>query len=455
MKQSPEQNLEFDRAFEQLKDLVDLRQADLLHPRRPNAIYTACVVLWMLIFQRLKPDASLEAAVKHLIENQPGYLPENKRLSQGTLSSNSAAYSRARSELPLDVVKWFSNEITRAIVGQSEPLLDGRQIFLLDGTTITLAPEKELQTKYPPASNQHGESVWPVVNLTVFHELSSGCALLPQLGAMYGPEAVSETELARNGMHCLPDESIIMADAGFGIFGVAHQAQLLGHDFFLRMKKLNFESLRAKAKLVSQSPKHKTYQHQWTPTPKNRKTQPGLPRDASLAVVLHEINVNETLTLYCVTSLPQDAATLGNLYNQRVNVEVDIRNLKVVLDTENIRAKKVDTFLKELYTSVVAYNLVGQFRRQAAELNQVAPRRMSFKRTWTTFQTFLLKHLHTEPELWRKSFERALFYATKDKLPNRAANRSVKRECYAKHSKRDHFEKRKKPPEKLKHTDLK
>src|SRR5690606_33512178 len=103
--------------------------------------------------------------------------------------------------------------------------------------------EKELQTKFPPASNQHGESVWPVVNLTVFHELSSGCALLPQLGAMYGPEAVSETELARNGMHCLPDESIIMADAGFGIFGVAHQAQLLGHDFFLRMKKLNFESL--------------------------------------------------------------------------------------------------------------------------------------------------------------------------------------------------------------------
>ncbi|MCA9014301.1 MAG: IS4 family transposase, partial [Planctomycetaceae bacterium] len=143
------------------------------------------------------------------------------------------------------------------------------------------------------------------------------------------------------------------------------------------------------------------------------------------------------------------------LYSQRVNVEVDIRNLKVVLDTENIRAKKVDTFLKELYTSVVAYNLVGQFRRQAAELNQVAPRRMSFKRTWTTFQTFLLRHLHTEPELWREAFERALFYATKDKLPNRAANRSVKREVYPKRSKRDQFEKRKKPPEKFKHTDLK
>ena len=52
MEQSPKQILEFARAFEQLNALVDLRQADLLHPRRPNAIYTACVVLWMLIFQR-------------------------------------------------------------------------------------------------------------------------------------------------------------------------------------------------------------------------------------------------------------------------------------------------------------------------------------------------------------------------------------------------------------------
>ena len=455
MKQSPKQILEFDRAFDLLKNLVDLSEADLLHPKRPHAIYTACVVLWMLVFQRLKPDASLEVAVKHLIENQPEYLPKNKRLSQGKLSSNSAAYSRARSDLPLDIVKWFSNEVTDAIVEQSEPLLDGRPIFLLDGTTITLAPEKELQKKFPPASNQHGEGVWPVVNMTVFHELSSGCALLPELGAMYGPEAVSETELARNGMHRLPEQSIIMADAGFGIFGVAYQAQLLGHDFFLRMKKANFESLRAQATLVSESRKHKTYQLQWTPTSNNRKTQPSLPEDASVAIILHEIKANKTLTLYCVTSLKQDAATLGNLYNQRVNVEIDIRNLKVVLDTENIRAKKVDTFLKELYTSVVAYNLVGQFRRQAAELNQVAPRRMSFKRTWTTFQTFLLGHLHTEPESWRKAYGRALFYATKDKLPNRAANRSVKRESYPKRSKRDQFEKRKKPPIKIKPTDLK
>lgn len=36
------------------------------------------------------------------------------------------------------------------------------------------------------------------------------------------------------------------------------------------------------------------------------------------------------------------------------------------MDAENIRAKSVDTFMKELYTSVVAYNLTSQLRIEAA-----------------------------------------------------------------------------------------
>lgn len=449
-----QENAEFDKAFDLLEDLIDLSEADQFHPTRANAVYTSSVVLWMLVYQRLKPDASLEAAVKHLLETRPAYLPENKRLSTGKLSTATGGYSQARHRLPLEVVQWFAGEVSRSIISTSEPLLDGRSIFLIDGTTMALAPEKELQVAFPPASNQHGEGVWPIALLTVFHELDSGCALLPEIGAMYGPDAVSETELARRGMAKLPANSVIMTDAGFGIFGVAYQAQRYGHDFLLRMKRSNFESLRKKATLESEGRSHKTYSLKWTPTASNRKTQPGLPEDASVAVTLHEVKINNDLTLYLATSLEQAASALGDLFKFRVEVEFDIRNLKVVMDAENIRAKSVDMFMKEIYTSVVAYNLVGQFRRQAAEINQVAPRRMSFKKTWTTFQTFLLRHLHTEPNQWREAFHLALFYATKDKLPNRPG-RTAKREAYRKRPKDCQFQKREKPPSKIKQKDLK
>ena len=445
---------EFDRAFELLSELVDLSEVDEMAPRRENAVFTSCVVLWMLIYQRLKPDASLETAVKHLLQTRPDYLPENKRLREGTLSTATGGYSRARSKLPLEVVHWFASEISHAIVDQSAPLIDGRRVFLIDGTTIALAPEKELQQAFPPASNQFGEGVWPIALITVFHELASGCALLPELGAMYGPNAISETELARNGIAKLPPESIVMADSGFGIFGVAFETQRYGLDMLFRMKKSNFESLRKKATLVSQSDTSKTYSHTWRPTAHNRKTQPNLPTDACVEVILHEVHVNDKLTLYLVTSLDHDAQTLAELFKFRVKVEFDIRNLKVVMDTENIRAKKVDTFKKELYTSVVAYNLVGQFRRQAAQINEVAPRRMSFKKTWNTFQTFLLRHMHSQPGNWRSAFRTALHYATKDKLPMRPS-RTAKREAYRKRPKDVQFEKRKKPASKLKPNDLK
>ena len=271
---------------------------------------------------------------------------------------------------------------------------------------------------------------------------------------MYGQQAVSETELARQGIAKLPANSIIMTDAGFGIFGVAHEAKRCGHDFFLRMKKANFESLRKKATLVTEGSNYKTYSHKWIPTKHNRKTQPHLPEDASLQVVLHEVDVSDTLTLCLVTSLGDDALSLAELFKRRVDVEIDIRNLKVVMDTENIRAKSVDMFKKELYTSVVAYNLVGQVRSQAAKINKVPPRRMSFKQTWTTVQTFFLRHMHTEPQQWREAFRTTMFYAVKDKLPNRPG-RKAKREAYRKRPKDVQFKKREKPPSKLKNTDLK
>ena len=80
---------DFDNAFKLLQSLVEFSDASELFPKRANAVYTASVVLWMLVYQRLKPDASLEAAVKHLIETKPDYLPNIKRVQQKTLSTNS------------------------------------------------------------------------------------------------------------------------------------------------------------------------------------------------------------------------------------------------------------------------------------------------------------------------------------------------------------------------------
>ena len=56
-----------------------------------------------------------------------------------------------------------------------------------------------------------------------------------------------------------------------------------------------------------------------------------------------------------MTSLPHSAGSLSELNRCRTDIEFDIRNLKVVLNTEHLAARSVGLFHKELLTSLVAY----------------------------------------------------------------------------------------------------
>ena len=115
-------------------------------------------------------------------------------------------------------------------------------------------------------------------------------------------------------------------------------------------------------------------------------------------------------------------------------MEHDIRDLKVSLSLENLRCRSVDMMKKELLTSVVAYNLVIQFRRQAAEVAKLAPRRLSFKEVWYTFRSFLLNQPPCSLSEWQTRYNDALQIAARGKLPNRP-DPSYKRKAHPRRQK--------------------
>lgn len=436
-----EQALEFDQAFEALQKLVDLRQADELQPLSAGAIYVASTVLWLLVYQRLAPRSTLQTTVKYFQEIAPRICPDNRRIQEQTLSSSTAAYSDGRQWLTEETAEWFANTVSRSICETTRPSLGTRRVFLVDGTTLTLAPEESLRALYPPAPNQHGTSAWPVALMVVNHELESGCALLPEVGAMFGPDAVSEVELARACFQRLPSSSVVLADAGFGIFSVAWAAHDCGHSVLLRLTTLRFEALLKRSTWVAEGKGWTTYECLWKPSSKERQNNPQIPATAELRARLHVLKLPNGNPLYLVTDLSEDALAMGAVYYKRMNVETDISNIKIVLDMEHIRARSPSMFRKELLTSMVAYNLVVQFRRQAAQLAQVPPRRLSFTNVWSTFRIVLLSKWSTDPVEWRQQYRKALHRAMRDKLPNRPG-RSYPREAYRRTSKSFHFKKR-------------
>ncbi len=432
---APELDLEFGSAFAMLKDFVDLSQVDVMQPMAESTVYTAYVTLWMLVYQRIHGGVTLECAVKNFFEQNADYGPDNKRLRENTLSQSTGAYCAARQRLKPEVTQWFFEQIASSIIATTTPTLGNQRVFIIDGTTISLAPTSALKLQFPPASNASGESAWPILSLVVAHELESGCALLPEIGSMYGTNAESETQLCKALFARLPSNSIVMADAGFGVFGVVFAAVRNGHDVISRLTSQRFKSLVQKAVLVDQNGENKTWKLQWQPTRADRRTTSDLPRDTKIEVLLHEIHVAGGGVLYIVTTLKVPRSDIAKLYARRVDVETDIRSIKVTMDIEHMRGKSAPIVITELLTSLVAYNLVIQFRRQAAKLALVPPRRLSFTSVWNTFNIMLIPHFRTTPQAWREAYQKALVVASKDLLPNRPAHRNYPRKAILKRRK--------------------
>ncbi len=440
-----EKELDFSKARQLLVDLIalpDLRKVlddeDCVNARR---VYTQAPTLAVLILQRLGGGLTLTAAVQELIKHHGDLLPRNRRVLEGTLSENNSAYNQARQKLPLQKVEAFSSAICDHLAARSEPVWQGRRVMILDGTTITLPPTPALKKAFPPATNQHGESVWPVAMLMVASELATGCVLVPEVDAMYGENNSSEAAQAERVIDRLPPDALVLADSGFGIFRVAYHCDQRDKEFVLRLTASRFKALKKKATPVEDEKGFRTWHLSWWPSRKDLQNNPHLPQDAVVEVFLHEIELAGEKNLHLVSNVEADAASLGQLYLRRYDVEFDIRDLKVTMDTENLRAKKLDTVMKELLGSVIAYNLVAQFRRQAAKLACVHPRRLSFSGVWLTFQHHLLYAPSQSFEQWQVTYAGALVSAANRKLPNRPSPRSFPRMAHPRRPKTTKFQK--------------
>jgi hypothetical protein len=407
--------------FQQLFDsaLIDARQA-----HGAGTVYTPSIVVWLMVYQRLHGNATLETAVDELLrmthELPSTQLPSNRRIDEETLSSNTAAYSRARTRFDLNVVNEIADDVFGTLMEATPSSWQKRRAFIIDGTTSKLSPNSALRLRYPPASNQHGSAIWPIMHWAVAHELSSGCAVRPETGAMYGPNAVGEVELACGLLKRIPAKSVLMADRNFGVFAFYYPAKKAGYDLVTRLTEARFRSMVKKAKPDGPG----RWKLLWKPTKADRKNHPELPADAAVRVVLHERTVTgpkgEQMILWLATTLlSADGESVAALYKHRQDVESDIRDVKVALKMEELRGQSEDMISKELAMGMIAYNLVVQVRRLAAERINLEPRRLSFTGVWSLVKTILLSPNEWTLDEYDSAFERVLRAAAQRILPNR------------------------------------
>jgi hypothetical protein len=79
---------------------------------------------------------------------------------------------------------------------------------------------------------------------------------------------------------------------------------------------------------------------------------------------------------------------LAQLYRARWNAELDLRSLKQTLQMDVLRCKTPELVRKELWTHILAYNLIRTIMAQVATRHGLEPRSISFKGAVQTLEAF-------------------------------------------------------------------
>ncbi len=79
---------------------------------------------------------------------------------------------------------------------------------------------------------------------------------------------------------------------------------------------------------------------------------------------------------------------LAELYRSRWNNELDLRSLKRTMQMEILRCKTPELVRKEVWTHILAYNLIRTVMAQAANKHDLEPRSISFKAAIQTLEAF-------------------------------------------------------------------
>ena len=387
-------------------------------------IYTLGVVLQLMILQRLMAKFTLSSAVQYLAERWP----ETTGAGQRGISLGVAAYCRARQKVPTLVARQVLEQMIERLQGwfPSHAVLPDRTVYVCDGSTLALPYSAELSRHYPPHRNQKAASHWPLLRIVVLQEAQTGLAVCPQ----WGPETVSEQELALRAIAALPAGAVLVGDRNFGVFGVASAASRHGHDVIVRLTKVRAERL-AGGPLQPGCDKPVT----WTPT---RWDSCGGPYAAQAAVTgrllcLAASDPKQTELVFLFTTLALPADKIAALYALRWNVETDLRSLKQTVRLRELSARSVDLLDKELLLAFAAYNLVRAVICLAAEKAQVPPRRISFTNVYTLLRTFALPlHAHRHAAASDPFWDFIIDMAAQYKLPNRSKSRSFPRAVWSK-----------------------
>jgi IS4 transposase len=402
-----------------------------------DRVFSPLVTLWVFLGQILSADHSCRAAVARLIAH---------RLSRGErpCSSETGAYCQARKRLP----EQFFADVARQ-TGQALEMEVGdrwrwknRRVYVYDGSSVSMPDTEPNQTAYPQPVAQKPGLGFPLARIAAVFSLACG-AILDVAICRYAGKGQSELGMLRMLWNLFRPGDILLADRLMCSWaeivllkqrGVECVCRFTSHRAadFRRGQRLGSGDhiVRWAKPLMLRSVDRETY---------NRLPDYLTIRECRVRIAQPGFRVQ--ILLLATTLLDAQEYSkedLADLYRARWNAELDLRSLKQTLQMDVLRCKTPDLVRKELWTHILAYNLIRTIMAQAAPGHHCDPRTVSFKATVQTleaFQPIIAMHGSTDMEIRTRLYQAlldALIVHRVGDRPGRVEPRQKKRrpKCY-------------------------
>jgi hypothetical protein len=409
-----------------------------------DSIYQPLVTLWVFLGQVLSADHSCRAAVARLIAH---------RLSQGqsSCSAETGAYCQARKRLPEKFFSDVARQTGRTLDAnaRSHWLWQGRRVYTYDGSTVTMPDTPENQAVYPQNVAQKPGLGFPIARIAAIFSLSCGAVI--DFGiCRYAGKGQSELGMLRTLMNTFRHGDVLLADRFMCAWTEMVMLQQRGVECVCRLN-VNRKADFRRGRRLGKGDHLVTWTKPTKPRSIDRVAYRTLPESLTVRECL--IHVGQagfrSQTIIVVTTL-LDAETftkeeIAGLYRARWNAELDLRSLKQTLQMDILRCKTPELVRKEIWTHILAYNLIRTLMAQAATKHKIEPRTISFKGALQTLEAFQpeIKHLHNAES--RLHFYQALLDAVAthrvanrpDRVEPRLLKRRRKRDMYLSKSRQE------------------
>lgn len=344
-----------------------------------DSVYSTMVTIWAFLGQVLRDDkeASCQSAVAQVVTHQ-------HQLGRAVPTDDTGDYCRARAKLSEAALHDLATEVAAGVEQQAEPawLWKDRHVKLIDGFTFTMPDTPANQAAYPQARTQKPGVGQPIARACAIVSLATGCVLDLAEGPYRGKET-GETALLRELLDSLSAGDVALFDRHYCSFLMMAILLSRGVDVCTRLHQRRHADFRRGKRLG-----HDDHVIVWTkperPEWMDEATYNSLPETLELRELRYEVHIpGFRVSRITVVTTRTDAALhsaeeITELYGKRWHVELDVRALKQTLGVEHLRCKSPEMIRRELWTKVLAYNLIRTTIAAAASLHRVEPRQISF-----------------------------------------------------------------------------